>query len=58
MSRNMTLSASENDIEIAPRSDRPVAPPRELVPVTQLISRTTVAVINGILTTIRVLKAA
>jgi hypothetical protein len=54
------MKPGTHDMKIAPKSDRPVTQltPRELVPVTRLISETAVTVINGVLTTVRVLKAA
>ena len=57
---NMTISAGKHDKKIAPRPDRPVAQmgPRELVPVTRLVSVSSVSVVNGVLTTVRVLQAA
>lgn len=56
----MTIAAGKHDKQIAPKSDRPVTQvgPRELVPVTRLVSVSSVSVINGVLTTVRVLQAA
>ena len=47
-------------MKIAPRPDHPVIQltARELHPVTRLVSETEVTVINGVLTVVRVLKAA
>ena len=54
------MTKGKHDMKIAPRPDRPVIQlgSRELVPVTRLISEPEVTVINGVLTTVRVLKAA
>ncbi|MBS1153732.1 MAG: hypothetical protein H6Q89_5430 [Myxococcaceae bacterium] len=56
----MTIHIGKHDMKIASRPDRPVTQlgPRELVPVTRLVSVRTVSVINGVLTTVRVLQAA
>ena len=51
----MTMTTGKHDKQIAP--DRPAAP-RELVPVTRLVSVKSVSVINGVLTAVRVLQAA
>ena len=47
-------------MKIAPRPDHPVTQvgARDLVPVTRLTFETAVTVINGVLTTVRILKAA
>lgn len=57
---NMTISPAKHDKPIAVCPDRPVVQmgPRELVPVTRLHSVRTVSVVNGVLTTVRVLQAA
>jgi hypothetical protein len=52
------MNMGKHDMKIAPRPDRPVAQPRELVPVTRLVSVSSVSVINGVLTAIRVLQPA
>lgn len=54
------MSKGKHDMKIAPKHDHPVIQlgARELVPVTRLISETAVTVINGVLTTVRILKAA
>ena len=56
----MTTTKGKHDKQIAPRADRPVVQigPRELVPVTRLVSVKSVCVINGVLTAVRVLQAA
>ncbi len=56
----MTMTQGKHDKQIAARPDRPVAQAavRELVPVTRLTSVSSVSVINGVLTTVRVLQAA
>lgn len=56
----MTMTMGKYDKQIAQRPDRPVTQlgPRELVPVTRLVSVSSVSVINGVLTTVRVLQAA
>ena len=54
------VTTGKHDKQIAPRPDRPVASlgTRELVPVTRLNSETAVTVIDGVLTVVRVMKAA
>jgi hypothetical protein len=56
----MTIAPAKHDKPIAAHPDRPVVQvgPRELVPVTRLHSVRTVSVVNGVLTTVRVLQAA
>ena len=56
----MTIAKGKHDKQIAVRADRPVTQlgPKELVPVTRLVSVSSVSVINGVLTTVRVLQAA
>ncbi len=56
----MTISLGKHDKQITVLPDRPVVQlgPRELVPVTRLTSVRTVSVVNGVLTTVRVLQAA
>lgn len=56
----MTMTPGKYDKQIAQQTDRPVAQlgPRELVPVTRLVSVSSVSVVNGVLTTVRVLQAA
>ena len=54
----MTMTKGKHDKQIAP--DRPIAQlgTRELVPVTRLVSVSSVSVVNGVLTAVRVLQAA
>ena len=56
----MPMNPGKHDMKIAPRPDHSVipAPARELVPVTRLVFETEVTVIDGVLTVVRVLKAA
>ncbi len=53
----MHTAQGTRDTQAAARIDRPVAL-RELVPVTRLVSKSSMSVINGVLTAVRVLQAA
>ena len=56
----MPMTKGKYDKQIAVPRDRPVIQlgSRELVPVTRLVSVSSVSVINGVLTTVRILQAA
>lgn len=54
----MTTTTGKHDKQIAARPDRPVSPLDLVVPVTRLVSVTSLSVINGVLTTVRILQAA
>ena len=60
VTRKLPMNPGKHDMKIAPRPDHPVIQltARDLHPVTRLVSETEVTVINGVLTVVRVLKAA